>query len=152
MSERETFESGPRQAWLKAEWSRRYGWLHAITMILVTASALGGAFSLLGILYGIVLVVLGNQYDFALVLVATYLSGVAFGSITLWLLPLGIQSRMARRAYYKGKVWTEDARIKTWRTLMHWNPLFAPFCFFYTLNLWIRHGNERTLSWLNGEW
>lgn len=152
MSERETFESGPNQVWLKAEWSRRYGWLHAITMICVTASALGGTFALLGTLYGIVQAVLGNPYNFALVLVATYLSGVALGSAMLWLLPLGIQSRLARRAYFKGKAWTEDARIKTWRILAHFNPLFAPISLLVLAYIWLREGNTRALTWLNGEW
>jgi hypothetical protein len=152
MSERETFETGPSQPWVKADWSRRYGWLHTWTIILVTSSGLGGALMSLGILHGVVQIIWGNQHDLPLVLVFMYLSGVALGSALLWLLPFDLQSRLARRAYFKGKVWTEDARIKTWRTLAHWNPLFAPFCFFYALNLWIRHGNERTLSWLKGEW
>lgn len=152
MSDYQNFGREIRQPWLLADWSRRYGWLHAITLIFVSASGLGGAFALLGVLYGIVQIVLQHQYNFALVLVATYLSGVAFGSILLWLLPLGIQSRMARRAYFKGKVWTEDARIKTWRVLAHFNPLFAPISLLVLAYIWFREGNKRALSWLAGHW
>ena len=152
MSDYQNFSREIRQPWLQADWSRRYGWLHAITMILVTASALGGVLASLGMVHGVIQIIWGNHHDLPLVLVFMYLSGAAFGSVFVWLLPLGIQSRMARRAFYKGEAWTLDARIKTWRVLAHWNPLLAPISLLVLAYIWLREGNTRALSWLKGDW